>query len=97
MKFKRDTIQRIILIVGILIGLFSGPIRSVKAAAELTINPITWNVIGLDSNNVSVGPNNFPVGVRACNPVGNSVKQQMHLFAYVQDHSIRSNPLPRLI
>ena len=73
MKFKRDTIQRIILIVGILIGLFSGPIRSVKAAAELTINPITWNVIGLDSNNVSVGPNNFPVGVRACNPVGNSV------------------------
>jgi len=37
------------------------------ADAILTIEPITWNVIGLDSNNVNVGPSNFPVGVRVCN------------------------------
>ena len=37
------------------------------AAANLTISPITWNIIGLDSNNVSVGPNHFPVGARVCN------------------------------
>jgi hypothetical protein len=33
----------------------------------LTIIPITWGVVGLDSNNVNVGPNIFPVGARVCN------------------------------
>lgn len=37
------------------------------AAGNLTIEPITWNVIGLDSNDVTTGPNRFPVGVRICN------------------------------
>jgi len=37
------------------------------AAAALTITPLTWNIIGLDSNNVNVGPNDFPVGARVCN------------------------------
>ena len=37
------------------------------AAANLTITPITWNVVGLDSNDVTTGPNNFPVGARVCN------------------------------
>ena len=40
---------------------------SAQASASLAITPITWNVIGLDSNNVNVGPNLFPVGVRVCN------------------------------
>lgn len=38
-----------------------------NAATTLTVKPITWNVIGLDSNDVNVGPNQFPVGVRVCN------------------------------
>lgn len=33
----------------------------------LTITPITWGVVGLDSNNVTTGPNLFPVGARVCN------------------------------
>ena len=37
------------------------------ASPALSVTSITWNVIGLDSNNVTVGPNQFPVGVRACN------------------------------
>lgn len=37
------------------------------ARAQLTIQPVTWNIIGLDSNNPSVGPNSFQVGSRACN------------------------------
>lgn len=37
------------------------------AAPALTITPITWGVIGLDSNNVTVGPNLYPVGARVCN------------------------------
>lgn len=36
-------------------------------APVLTITPITWDIIGLDSNNVNVGPNMFPIGVRVCN------------------------------
>ncbi len=37
------------------------------AAPSLTITPITWGVVGLDSNNVNDGPNLFPVGARVCN------------------------------
>ena len=29
--------------------------------ASLSVTPLTWNVIGLDSNNVNVGPNQFSV------------------------------------
>ena len=43
------------------------PQFSSKAAAILEITPITWNVIGLDSNRVNDGPNKFPVGARVCN------------------------------
>ncbi len=43
------------------------PHQSFAPGPNLTIMPITWNIIGLDSNDVNVGPNNFPVGVRVCN------------------------------
>src|SRR5436305_4172279 len=36
------------------------------AHATLTVTPITWNVIGLDSNNPAAGPHLFPVGARVC-------------------------------
>lgn len=35
----------------------------------LTVAPLTWNIIGLDSNNPTVGPRHFPVGTRACSDV----------------------------
>jgi len=38
-----------------------------EAQAQLTIQPVSWNIIGLDSNNPSTGPNKFPVGARVCN------------------------------
>jgi len=41
--------------------------QEVVAAPSLTITPITWGVIGLDSNNVTVGPNIYPIGARVCN------------------------------
>jgi hypothetical protein len=41
---------------------------SASATAGLTVTPITWNVIGLDSNKpVTSGPDTFPVGTRVCN------------------------------
>src|SRR5258708_13612167 len=54
----------------LLVGLVLSPTFNVQAAAGLTITPITWDIIGLDSNNVTVGPDQFPVGVRVCNTSG---------------------------
>src|SRR5215211_470460 len=70
MSTRTYSLLRITLFTLLIIGLVSSvfqPQSTVSAAAVLTISPITWNVIGLDSNNVSVGPNNFPVGARVCN------------------------------
>src|SRR5436309_454916 len=39
------------------------------AATTLTVTPITWNIIGLDSNSPATGPYRFPVGARVCSSV----------------------------
>ena len=39
------------------------------ASAALTITPLTWNVVGLDSNNPLAGPKDFPVGARVCSSI----------------------------
>jgi uncharacterized repeat protein (TIGR01451 family) len=36
------------------------------AAVGLTIETITWDIVGLDSTDVDDGPNTYPVGVRVC-------------------------------
>ena len=54
----------IVFIVGTL-GLMSP--TAAQGAAILTITPITWDVIGLDSNKPADGPDTFPVGARICN------------------------------
>lgn len=43
------------------------PQGKVFAATTLAVTPLTWNIIGLDSNDVNTGPNHFPVGARVCN------------------------------
>lgn len=40
---------------------------SPPALAQLGIAPITWDVVGLDSNKVNDGPDTFPIGVRITN------------------------------
>jgi len=42
---------------------------AVPAFASLTIETITWNIIGLDSNDPLSGPQHFPVGARVCSDV----------------------------
>lgn len=37
------------------------------ADVSLSVTPITWNIIGLDSNSPANGPYRFPVGARVCN------------------------------
>jgi uncharacterized repeat protein (TIGR01451 family) len=39
------------------------------AATTLTVAPIAWSVVGLDSNSPATGPANFPVGARVCSSV----------------------------
>ncbi len=60
--FRRSLICKLTLAAALLLG--PAP---VFAAANLTISPLTWNIVGLDSNNVNAGPNHFPVGARVCN------------------------------
>lgn len=55
-------------VVGVVMAVAAAPASA--AAAPLTATPITWDVIGLDSNNTAAGPNQFPVGSRVCNISG---------------------------
>lgn len=43
------------------------PSAPAQAAPVLAIKPLTWNVIGLDSNAPATGPDLLPVGARVCN------------------------------
>jgi hypothetical protein len=56
-----------VLFLLLLFTSFFQPQYTVQADTTLSITPITWNVIGLDSNDVTTGPENFPVGARVCN------------------------------
>ncbi|GEM45240.1 beta strand repeat-containing protein [Deinococcus cellulosilyticus] len=54
----------------LLLLLFVGSAAQAQTTT-LKITPITWDIIGLDSNNVNTGPNVFVVGARVCN-IGSS-------------------------
>ncbi|HEV2042953.1 MAG TPA: hypothetical protein VGT81_23390, partial [Casimicrobiaceae bacterium] len=55
--------------VGMLGAAVLGLFVPIFAHATLTVTPITWNVVGLDSNNPTSGPKDFPVGARVCSNV----------------------------
>ena len=55
----------LLLALAAILGALTGSSRA--AAGPLTVTPVTWDVLGLDSNNVNTGPAAFPVGVRVCN------------------------------
>jgi 3D (Asp-Asp-Asp) domain-containing protein len=69
-KFNSEKISTRALMLAFVFGVVC--VNSVFAS--LTITPVTWNVVGLDSNNVAVGPNVFPLGARVCNISGGAVK-----------------------
>ena len=83
MKLNR-TLQSIVSVI-VAVGMFAIaliPGQSVSAAGALSITPITWNVVGLDSNNVNVGPNRFPVGARVCNTGDTAVTNVASAFVW---------------
>ena len=60
MKPHNGLAMRILAVAGFIVGwLFAVPV-----AAVLTVTPLTWNVIGLDSNSPAAGPQHFPIGAR---------------------------------
>lgn len=59
-----------------LLGMVAAP----AMAQTLTITPITWDVVGLDSNDPLVGPRDFPVGARICAPSGTSGRNVQATF-----------------
>jgi protoporphyrinogen oxidase len=68
---KKYTVYSVVLaLLIVVIGLLLPPNINSRAAGNLTITTITWNVIGLDRQDVFTGPNQFPVGARVCNTVG---------------------------
>lgn len=52
------------------------------SAGALTVTPITWNIVGLDSNSPATGPNRFPVGVRVCNEGATELGNVTAVFAW---------------
>ncbi|MHB1355171.1 MAG: DUF7933 domain-containing protein, partial [Anaerolineae bacterium] len=68
MKAKSKLSLQAVFSLLIVVTLIFGAVlpAQVLAASTLSITPITWNVIGLDSNNPPVGPHVFPVGARVC-------------------------------
>jgi uncharacterized repeat protein (TIGR01451 family) len=57
------------------------------ASPTLTIRPITWNVVGLDSNNVSVGPDKFASGARVCNTGSSAATNVVSNYEWLSSNS----------
>jgi uncharacterized repeat protein (TIGR01451 family) len=64
--------KRILFVLSIIFGLVL-PICKQAAADVTSVTPLTWNVIGMDSNSPSTGPFRFPVGARVCSDAAGSV------------------------
>ncbi|HEX9889977.1 MAG TPA: DUF11 domain-containing protein [Nitriliruptorales bacterium] len=62
------------------------PLAAAQAAATLTVEPLTWNVIGLDSNDVTSGPNEFLVGARVCNTGDEPAASTTAAFVWESDN-----------
>ncbi len=65
-----------------LLAVFVGAVGVQSAYAGLTITPVSWNVIGLDSNNTSVGPDTYQIGARVCNTGGAAVTNLVGTFVW---------------
>ena len=79
-----------VIIIMVTSALLLIPSISTRAAASLTIEPITWDVIGLDSDNVNDGPDQFISGARVCNTGDTPAKNLSLNFIWEQDFS---NPI----
>jgi LPXTG-site transpeptidase (sortase) family protein len=56
-------------------------------APTLSVEVITWNIIGLDSNDPVLGPQNFPIGVQVCNTTDSVVSNVGAVWHWDGDNS----------
>ena len=71
------------------------------ARAQLTVTPVTWNVIGLDHNGYAQGdgPDTFQIGARACNTGATAVSNITGTFfwdtsnPYINLSTTTTNPV----
>jgi len=87
---KAPLLLRVIIISSVLLltgAILLRPIFTGKAAAILTIEPTTWNVVGLNSTNVNVGPNIFPVSARLCNSGDAAATNVVSIFIWDSDNA----------
>jgi hypothetical protein len=69
----------LVVLVGVLAAFAAA---SARAASTLTVTRITWDVVGLDSNKVTSGPNQFPVGMRVCNTGSTAATNTVATFTW---------------
>ena len=55
---------------------------SVRGAGGLTVDITTWDVIGLDSNSLTSGPDTFPLGARVCNTTSTAITGVTSVLAW---------------
>lgn len=60
--------HRVPALLSLVVALALALPQAAMAAPALSIEPLTWHVVGLDSNDVTTGPDSFLVGARVCNP-----------------------------
>lgn len=83
MRNHHSQLRRYRLVVRLfLLAAFVCAVGVQSAYAGLTITPVTWNVIGLDSNDVTTGPDTYQIGARVCNTGGASVSNVVGTFVW---------------
>src|SRR5437588_3578775 len=80
-KLSRSSLRVLFLRVFPL-TLFLGLCSVQSAYAGLGATPISWNVVGLDSNNPAIGPDTYQVGARVCNTGGTAVNSIVGTFIW---------------
>ncbi|MBA2545011.1 MAG: hypothetical protein H0V17_35540, partial [Deltaproteobacteria bacterium] len=58
-----------------------------QSVAVVSVAPITWNIVGLDSNDITTGPSTYPVGVRITNTGDATATNLTASFAFTTANS----------
>lgn len=77
-----------VLLAALALMMLGSLLAASTAEATITsVTPITWNVIGLQSNNVLAGPNRFPVGARVCSDSATPLNNYQVNFVWTSENA----------
>src|SRR5437588_7587073 len=87
-SLRRALLRRKLCLLRIsLLAMFIGVCGVQSAYAGLTITPVSWNVIGLDSNDQTAGPDTYQIGARVCNTGGAALSNVVGTFVRSEEHT----------